>query len=960
MKNLLLFVSLLISFPAFSQSGIIRGQIIDDENGEPLIGATVSIAGTTIGAATDLDGKFEIPNLEHGVYALKASYVSYQGRTVENVEVKIGEVRVLTIRLRPESIGLEEVVVQAQAIRNSESALLTVQKKASSVLDGISAEQFSRSGDSDAAAAMKRVTGVSVEGGKYVYVRGLGDRYSKTALNSGSVPGLDPDKNSVQMDLFPANLIDNIVVYKTFSPELPASFSGGYVDITTKDFPDKFTFQIATSAKYNANTSFNSDFISQETSDKFLLGFDKDQRQVPEIVKNGIPSPNFSAPSEAYTNEVRQLDAASKSFNSSFAPSNKTPFLNQSFSLSIGDRVDIFNRPLGIIGGFSYQHEYEFYDKGTTGRYFLAGANQEALDTVLLASDVKGTESVLWGALVSATYKLSPNSKIGLNLIRNQSAQTSSRYQEGVYPYRSGIEDGSAQRQIRSLQFLQRSLSTAQLRGEHVFSKGKIKLDWLSSYTYSTQDEPDLRFFNNTFSNAYKDTVFTAVGGSNTPPARYFRDMNETNWDNKIDLEIPVSLWNGLASKIKIGGGYLTKERDFNESIYQFSPSSKTKSLDFYDGNIEDYLDKNLGVVDTVSTSTGSRYDFGIIVRNQVLAGGSYVGKERLPSGYAMIDLQVNPKLKVSAGARFERTDIEIITENENLTEDQRLTAVKQDDILPAINITQNIIENMNLRAAYGKTVARPSFRELAPYETFDFVGDAVKQGGPLERTLIDNFDLRWEYYPTSGEYLSVSVFYKKLLNPIETTIQAETNEPDRLRLKFRNVDQATVVGMEFEARKDLSFISEAFAKIKVGANVTILDSQVDINEEELNLIRNYLPDAENARPLYGQAPFIVNSFIMYDNFETRTNFNLVYNISGERLAYVNIGGTPNVYEQPRGVLDFTMKQGIGERISLKLAAENILNSDYHFTQEFKGADYDYQKYQLGRSFSLGLSYLID
>lgn len=960
MKNLLFLVLVLfVSSSVFSQSRMIRGQVIDDETGEALIGATVAIEGTTMGAATDLDGKFEIKNLDAGVYNAQVSYVSYQGKVIQSVEVKPEDVTILNVRLKPETIGLQEVVVQAQAIRNSESALLTVQKKASLVLDGISAEQFSRNGDSDAAAAMKRVTGVTVEGGKYVYVRGLGDRYSKTALNSGSVPGLDPDKNSVQMDLFPANLIDNIVVYKTFSPELPASFSGGYIDISTKDFPDRFTFQISASAKYNTNASFNSNFLSQRMGNNFLLGFDTYARQVPEVVEQGIPSPNIST--EEYTADARQLDAASKAFNSSFAPSTKIPFLNQSLSMSMGDQMSFLGKPLGIIGGLSYKHEYESYQEGTTGRYFLAGSEQLALDTILAASDVRGTESVLWGGLLSATYKLSPYNKIGLNLIRNQSAQSSARYQQGVYPYRSGIEDGSAQRQIRSLQYLQRSMSTAQLKGEHILGNtNQFKIDWLGSYTYSTQDEPDLRFFNNTFSNAYEDTLFAASGGSNVPPARYFRDMNETNLDNQVNFEIPLGISGGSSSKIKFGAAYLIKERNFNENIYEFTPSSNTTSLDAYDGNIQEYLEDNLGVIDTVNTSSGPRYDFGTIVRDQVLAGGSYVGRERLPAAYAMVDLQVTPKLKISTGARFERTDIELITANENIAVEQRKTVVEQDDILPAINITQQLVKDMNLRAAYGRTVARPTFRELAPYETFDFVGDAVKQGGPLERTLIDNFDLRWEYYPTPGEFLSVSAFYKKFQDPIETTIQAQTNEPDRLRLQFRNVDQATVMGMEFEARKDLSFISESLEKIKFGANVTILDSRVDINEEELNLIRIYFPDAADERVMFGQAPFIVNTFLMYHNPDSRTNLNIVYNVSGERLSYVNVGGTPNVFEQPRSVLDFTAMQGFGERFSVKVSAENLLNSAYKFTQVYKGVEYDYQNYQLGRSFSVGVSYLIE
>jgi hypothetical protein len=235
----------------FAQNSTLRGSIIDDENGETLIGATAQLVGTTEGAMTDIDGKFSFTNLKPGTYAVQFTFVGYQTQKVENVVLTAGQVTILDVRLKTESTELEEVIVSAELIKDNEAAILTMQKKSSQVMDGISSRQFSANGDNDAAAAIKRVTGVSVEGGKYVYVRGLGDRYSKTSLNSAEIPGLDPNRNTVQMDLFPANLIDNMVVYKTFSPEIPANFTGGYVNISTKEFPEQFTMQFSASAGYN-------------------------------------------------------------------------------------------------------------------------------------------------------------------------------------------------------------------------------------------------------------------------------------------------------------------------------------------------------------------------------------------------------------------------------------------------------------------------------------------------------------------------------------------------------------------------------------------------------------------------------------------------------------------------------------------------------------------------------------
>lgn len=946
---------LMAVYSAFAQNGAIRGQIIDGATGEPLIGATALIEGTTQGAATDLDGNYSIEGIAPGNYTVLYSYISYQTQKVQNATVAAGPATVLNIKLQPESIGLQEVVVEAQAIRNSESALLTTQKKASLVLDGISAQQISRNNDNDAAAAISRVTGVAVEAGKYVYVRGLGDRYSKTALNNAEIPGLDPNKNSVQMDLFPSNLLDNIVVYKTFSPELPASFTGGYVNVTTKEFPERFTFQASGSLGYNTNATFNDQFLAQEPGRSAYLGIDGGRRDIPGAVSDGVP--NFS---EGLSNPqvAQQVDRVAKSFTREMAPKQETPFLNHRYSFAVGGQTNVFGKPLGLIGGVTYQRNYEYYDDGTVGRYTLSGVAGQPLVVNYDLSDRRGSDNVLWGGLFNATIKLSSKNKVGINLLHNQSSETNTRILEGLYPVNAGGSPNERY-QTRVLQYLQRSLTSLQLKGDHAFGgSNPVRVDWISSYTLSTQDEPDLRFFTNSYSLVgEQDTIYQLLPSRYPRPTRYFRFLEEYNFDNKLNVTIPFKQWNGLAAKIKVGGAYVVKEREFRESIYEYFEGGNQEA---FNGNVQQYVsESNLGLV---GQTAGGRNQFALTFRDISILQNDYNGDENVLAGYAMVDLPFNARLRATLGARYERTDIDLESLELALSEDQRKADLQRNDILPAVNITYEVIENMNIRAAYGRTLARPTFRELAPFTSFDFIGDFLLVGNPnLQRTLVDNFDLRWEFYPASEEILSVSAFYKNFQNPIERTVDPLSSDQN-IRLIYNNVPNAQVYGLEFEVRKKLNFISEALSNFRVGTNVTLLRSQVDIAAGELALIRANDPDAEDTRALYNQSPFIINSNLTYQNEKRQFTVNLAHNVFGERLAVVGISGTPNVFEQPRNILDLSITKGLGSRWSTRISAQNLLNPAWQFTQTDPSNDNEviYQDYKVGRTFSASLTYLIN
>jgi outer membrane receptor for ferrienterochelin and colicin len=932
---------------AFAQNGVIRGQLTSSETGEELIGATVVIKGTSTGAATDLDGKFNLTNLQPGTYEVQASYISYEPKTVTGVIVNKDEVTVLNIQLGSATTALKEVVIEGRAIRSSENTLRNTQKKSAVVMDGISAEQFSRSGDSDAAAALTRVTGISIEGSKYVYVRGLGDRYVKTALNGAEIPGLDPNRNTVQMDLFPANLIDNLVVSKTFTPDMPGSFSGGFVNVTTKDFPDRFTLQLSTAIGYNDQTTFNGNFLTTNKGKTDWLGFDDGTRAVPDEV-------NYAVPYESYTNQknAELIDKATNAFNTEMAPRSMVAPLNRSHSFSLGNQREVFGRQFGYVVGLSYQRGYSYYDNGTFGMWKLNSSNAENLFVERLLEDERGVEEATVGLLANFSYKLNSNNKVSLNLIRNQSGQNSSRFLNGIFPETSGIFDNTAIFESRAMHYMQRALSSGQLKGEHVVPGLKnSKIDWLASFTLSQQDEPDLRFFANDYFISGADTAYRIQPAAYTLPARFFRDLDETNIDLKLNIETPLIIWNGLEAKTKFGVAALVKDRAFRENIYRYRFSSDYG----YSGSIPEFFaPENLGIVSRPQDAEGGGiYRYGVYLQDGSQRTNNYDGEESIYASFGMIDLPLTSKLRVVTGARVEVTDIFVQSFNEQLEPGE----LKQVDILPSINTTYSLNEKMNFRAGYSRTLARPNFREIAPYTSFDFVGEPAFTGNAdLQRTTIDNFDTRWEWYPNLGEYLSVSAFYKKFHNPIERAINtlAQNNE-----IFIQNVAQAKVYGLEFEVNKRLSFITPSLQNFLVGTNLSLIKSEVSITPQELEQIRRVRPDADDTRPLFGQSPFVANASLSYQNDPLGLVATANYNVFGDRISAISVGGTPNIYERSRPVASIVVSKSLGN-FTVKAVADNIFNPEFKHSHEYNGEEFIYSSYKQGRTYSLGLTYLIN
>lgn len=933
---------LFFSTNLLAQSGKITGTVIDTETGEPVIGCNILIEGTSMGAAADINGSYVINNVPAGTYSLRFSSIGYAKSTVTEVEVKENELTKIDILLQVESFETEEVVVTAKLLENNEASLLVKRQKSSSISDAISAEAISRSGSSNAADAMTKVTGASVVGGKYVYIRGLGDRYSSTQLNGTELPSADPDKKSFNLDLFPSSLLDNLVTIKSFTPDKSGSFTGGLVDVTTKNYPEKLTIDFSASGSYNTATG-NNEFLTYSGGNKDWLGFDDGARSIPSALTDpsiAIPSPNAARRDRE---QALELDRLTKSFNPEMAPSRSAAPVNSSYSFSAGDQINLLGSPLGYTASLSYSRNYNFYDDGQVGRWQLSGNANDAenLNNYMLLNDVKASDEVLWGGLINLAYKPAGNHDISFRYLYTQSGESTSRYQAGEWSDQLG---STPVYETRSLLYTERNLQTYQFGGEHFFEDllGST-IDWTASFSNTKQDEPDLRFFSNdyVYDEDNEEYYYSINKNSYNEPTRFFRNLNEENQNFKLNVSVPFKQWNGFQSKLKLGGGITKVNRDFRERRFELRRSTAN-----YTGDPADYFTNQTGIVD----STNGRYLFGTYLFDASTLRSNYDGSQNINAIYAMLELPVFGNLKLIGGARYETTEMEVTSHDTT----SPAASLDDKDILPAASLIYQLSDNMNLRFSYGKTIARPSFRELAPFRSFEFLGDFIFSGNAdLERTLVDNFDIRWEWFTRPGELYAVSFFYKDFTNPIERAFNPTTE-----LVSYQNVSRGFTYGAEFEIRKRLDIIGDLFSNFFVNANFSFVKSQVDIPDDEYDiLIKPNDPNAEKNRPLFGQSPYIVNLELAYVDYESGTSAALLYNIFGERLSEVTLGVTPDVYEQPRGMLDFTLSQKIGYGFGVKLSAKNILNSKIEKTIDFNNTEYVFHSYTPGRNFSLGVSY---
>ena len=981
---------LLLTHPVKAQTGTLAGVIVDGENGETLIGATAVIAGTTTGDATDLNGKYEFV-AEPGTYTLVFSYVGFTSVTVEDVVVTEGELTRLEIELFTEALSYGEVYVTASVIKGSEAGLLRERAKAVAVSDAISAETISRSGSGDAAAAMAKVTGASVVGGRYVYIRGLGDRYASTTLNGSTLPSADPDRKAFQLDLFPSALLDNIVTLKTFSPDKPGDFSGGLVDVSTKAFPESFTLQVTASMTYDDQASRIDNFLTYAGSDTDWLGFDNGSRALPDVIENKNPTEQLPRESDlrdtrrGTTNLIRtaradSLNTFSRAFNNVMSPSFASTPVNHSFSAAAGGRLTLFGRPLGLTGSLTYGRRYSYYDDGVFSQWRLIGGDVTSIENLFSTTyfgpdpdldiitkadpkevdsfkNIQGSDEATWGGSGTIAFQPSDNHEIVFTALRTQSGVSQSTLLSGFRD-----QTGSVTFVTRALDYEERALQSFQLRGEHGFAP--IQIEWKASLAQNSQEEPDLRFFSSTRNiregTRGIDTTYSLGGGNAPPPQRYFRNLNETSQGAILDITIPFRQWDGLGARVKFGGRYDGSGRKFRQRRFEYHEGREVDYRDFKGDSEQYFSEENIGVLDTLNVGDIVAYNAGLYLQENSPSRANYDASRDILAGYLMVELPLTRRLKIVGGARVETTELLTESFDQNLPDSLKTGLLNVTDWLPSINVIYAITEGMNLRVAATRTLARPTYRELAPFQSFNFVGGDIQEGNPLlNRTLITNFDVRWEFFGRASEILAVSGFYKLFDDPIERVLR---NVGEGRFVSFQNVDHARVLGLELEARKRLDTWTTipVIKNLSLGGNFSLVRSEVDIPEEEMVIIRASDPNASTTRSLEGQSPFLLNLSTSYENYNLGTVIGIYYTVFGDRLLSVTEGATPDVFEKARGDLDVTISQDLPANLRLKFTAKNLLGADMRQIQTFKGRIYDYSSYSRSRTIGLGISYVID
>lgn len=948
-----LFIFMLSTFHAFGQSGIIRGTVYDDATGETLIGVTVLVKETTHGAITDFDGKFEV-KAPVGVYDLQISFVSFETVTIQGVEVIADRPVILNnIRLKEAISELDEVVVTAEIIRDSEIAVNLIKQKAPNLLDGIAAASFQKIGDSDASDAVKRITGVSVEGGKYVYVRGLGDRYTKTTLNNVDIPGLDPDRNSLQMDIFPTNLIDNMMVYKSSVAELPADFTGGVVNIETKDLPDERIFDVSFGLSYNPSMHFNKDYIQGNTGGRDFLGYDDGTRALPDEARNEvIPSP-VSGHSEQEINQFL------RKFNPVLGATQQTSFMDYSLSFTSANQYGLWNsHKLGYIFSASYKSSTMFYDDVVYGEYQkYIDPTRNDLRYATIQNGIKSERNVLLGLLGGLAYK-STNSKFKFTALHLQNGvNTAGQFyieNDGEAVGQSGYKAFS-----NNIEYNQRGLTNLLINGEHHFQENEWNIDWRVSPTFSSIEDPDVRKTAFTYSNT--DTTFSAGAGGN--PSRIWRELEEMNLVSKVDV-LRNHLFFGRPSKMKFGASHIYKDRDYRILSYdlQFFGAQPDFGIDPNNVLLEENLYPNGTLYYNSGNNTPNPNEYNSNINNY----GVYVSTEFNPteSLKAIIGLRGEKYVQKHTGRDVEYASLGT---GNNLVDEVVLDAF---DLFPSANFVYSFKENRNLRFSYSRTIARPSFKELSFAQIIDPLTNRIFNGGlfqysdwegRLTETRINNIDLRWEMFLPMGQILSISTFYKTFSDPIELVrIQEQQTSTE---YQPRNVGDGNVIGAEIEFKKSLSFISESWNNFNIGGNITLVESKINMTNREFNARRQYQKEGENikdTRQMAGQAPYIINASIGYEDFETGFDAGLFYNVKGSTLYIVGGGLFPDVYTEPFNSLNFNLNKTFGpnQNASFNFGISNILNDKREEVYRgYNTEDKPFTAFSPGRSFSLGIKY---
>ncbi len=916
-----------------SAGGTISGTVRDGENGEVLRGATVQVLNSKKGAIADVKGAYSIKGVPAGTYSLRFNYIGFKPRTFEGVVVSDGQSVSLNVVMESAVKKTEEVVVQSSRINDNAAAILSQRKNAAQVSDGISEAEIKKLPDSDAGQALRRVPGVTLVEGKFVYVRGVSERYSNTTLNGASLSSTEPDKKAFAFDMFPSEFLQNANVAKSFTPDLPGNFAGGLVQLNTIDFPEKTFFKASVSTAYNDNVSLRSgQFDTYEGGRLDWLGIDDGTRRLP----TSIPA-NRTAMTKLLSRagDPNDLDGAgewidaSKSLNSNVWKSNRIAApVNTGVGLSFATPIQIGDDELGIVANLSYGNGYQI---NTIERDGILSNGRVQFET----AGQQATQSVSWGGLFNIAYKIGSSSSITFKNIYNRSADNEVVSLEG-------LDVGqNRDRRFYSAQFVEKTLYSGQLGGEHTLSAlSNSLIDWKIGYSTSRRDEPDfrrLRYSRTVGTNdEFRADIPATQQGDGTVAGRFYSGLTDDLLTGMFNATLP------LENNIKVKVGYLFERRNRT-----FNARSLTMILTR--AIITDIpSDINLAQSPASLLSSENFRGDGLGISEDSKLSDAYSADETLHAGYVMGDapFQIGTmNLRVIGGLRVENNVQRLFSFSDQGQPVNRAPAFT--DILPSLHLVYKVTNDMNIRLSATRTLARPSLREFAPFAFFDFQSQSRMAGNPnLVRSLINNFDVRYEWFMNPGEVFAVSGFYKTFENAIEETIQPGSV----IARTFTNAQGvASNYGVEIEFRKSLGFIADALNTVGFNANVALINSVLTVSQGSLT----------ETRQMWGQSPYSINAGLYYTHPEVGTSLNVAYNRFGQRIVqvaqlglYETQGVSPHVYELPRDVVDISVVQPLGNA-EVKFLIRDLLNQALVWEQIGTRVASNIR----GRTFSLGFSY---
>ncbi|MDO4159368.1 MAG: TonB-dependent receptor [Prevotellaceae bacterium] len=932
-----LSILVLLLFAVKAMAADIRGRVIDASTKEPLIGATVQvectangsqtgatvqIEGTDMIAASDVDGKFVFTGLaDKGGYTLTVKYISYKTKRIDGVQAK-DEAQEIEIALVPDEQTLQEVTVAGVARRNTETAVIQMAKNSPVIVSNVSAQEISKTQDSNAGEVIRRVPGVSLIDDKFVMVRGLSQRYNNVWINGGAVPSSEADSRAFSFDLIPSSQIDNMQIVKTPSPEYPADYTGGFITISTKDIPTENTAEVSVGGNWNTSTSFST-FKYSDGSGTDFLGFDSGMRSL-----NGGINASMNSIGDGGT------DLLNNGFNNNWLVKTMRPAGDLKLSASIGRRWKVGKHQMGMIAAMNYSNEYRMYEDMTNNLFGVYDANKDKSNYLRQSTDNQYNHNVRLGAMLNFTLlSASGRHKYQLKNIFNQIGNDR-------YTWREGISAQSDNEQSAEYYYRSRTTYNGQLTGKHSFTNDE--LDWSASYSFANRNVPDRRRY--LINDALETGTMQLTTGNDI--SREWTKLDEHIVSLAVNDKHDFSFGSWTPS-LKFGayGEYRTREYVTRNFIYNWNASSNNLPTGF----------RTMDVPTLLSSSEYYGEDMLYLLEEKKMRN-NYKGNNTMGAGYLAAMLPFG-KLSVYAGVRYEYDHMELITNTSDSKESPFSHNYEYNDLFPSVNATYKFSEEHQLRLSYGKTVNRPEFREVSPSVFYDFdLASDVQGNTELTPCYIQNIDLRYEYYPSKGEIISLAAFYKYFDSPIEWTYTVSGGTD--LVYSYMNAKSANTYGLELDIRKDLSFIG--LHGFSWSFNGALIKSKVKFEEGS----------KEENRPMQGQSPYLINTGVFYKNEKLQLDVAVLYNRIGKRIIGVGRSeGTtsgnetlrvPDSYEMPRDVIDLSASKRFGTHWEVKLNVRDLLAQRVYYKQ-FADVNYSDGSHkeveQVTRSFKPGRNF---